>query len=42
METKLIFKKLDGIRYYSNTIIDGYRLWQSNTHPNYKHFTKLK
>lgn len=42
METKLIFKKLDGIKYYSNTIIDGYRLWLSKTHPNYKHFTKLK
>lgn len=35
---KLIFKKTDGIRYFSNKIMDGYRLWESKTHPNYKHF----
>jgi hypothetical protein len=39
---KTIFKKLDGIKYFSNVIENGYRLWESNTHPNYKHWSKIK
>lgn len=41
---KLIFKKMDGIKYFSDKI-DGdgkYRLWESKTHPKYAHFMKAK
>lgn len=43
--TKLIFKKMDGIRYFSTKIYvkkDVYRLWQSLTYPSYKHWSKEK
>jgi len=39
---KTIFKKLDGIKYFSNQVMDGYRLWESKTHPKYRHFAKIK
>jgi len=37
---KLIWKKVDGIKYFSNKIdpTDNYRLWESHTHPNYRHW----
>lgn len=38
---KTLFKKLDGIKYFSNIVMDGYRLWESKTHPDYKHWTKI-
>lgn len=43
IKTKKVTKKFDGIRYYSEMItIDGYRIWQSISHPSYKHFMKIK
>lgn len=43
-EAKLIFKTWDGIRYFSNKIdVQGtYRLWESKSHPAYKHWMKIK
>lgn len=41
--TKIVTKKQDGIKYYSEKVTnDGYRFWESNTHPSYSHFTKIK
>lgn len=41
--TKIVRKKQDGIKYYSEKVTnDGYRFWESNTHPSYSHFTKIK
>lgn len=45
-KTKMIFKKLDGIYYYSDKIDNtgklAYRLWESKTHKSYSHWTKIK
>lgn len=45
-EVKTIYKKTDGICYFSNKIdMTGncyYRFWESKSHPNYKHWTKVK
>ena len=43
-EAKLIFKTWQGIRYFSNKIdVQGtYRLWESKSHPAYKHWMKIK
>ena len=38
-----VYKTMHGIRYYSvRTDEDGYRLWESKTHPSYKHWQKIK
>lgn len=43
-KTKKIYKKVNGINYYSNKLdVTGYyRLWQSNSHPNFKHWEAIK
>ena len=38
---KKIFKTMNGIRYYSVKVMDGYRFWESVSHPSYSHFKKV-
>ena len=44
MKAPKIFKTLHGIKYYSVSKDPSgcYRLWLSQTHPNYKHWSKAK
>ena len=42
--TTTIYKMVDGIKYFSNRvdITCCYRLWESNSHPSYKHWEAIK
>ncbi len=43
-ESKLISKRFDGIKYFSNKVdVSGlYRFWESKSHPKFSHWTATK